>query len=104
VGGLKEILYEKFHENVVNYYISNFESYFKGFDFSFLMDNYFLKTKGIIESIRDISTQRINPNFGLVEFTDGVYSIKYDRFFPNKDNYDFSNNIHTTKYYSRSYN
>ena len=46
------------------------------------------KTKGIIESLRDISTQRINPNFGLIEFNDGIYSIKYDRFFLNKNEKD----------------
>lgn len=104
IGGVKEILYDKFHENVVNYYINNFEHYFKGFDFSYLMDSYFLKSKNIIESIEDISTQRINPNFGLIEFTDGVYSIRYDRFFSHKKNYSFSNKIQTTKYYNKSYN
>jgi len=104
VGGLKDILYEKFYENVVKYYINNFESYFKGFDFSYLMDSYFIKSKSIIESIKDISTQRIKPDFGLIEFTDGVYSIKYDRFFSNKTNYNFSSSIHTIKYYNKSYN
>jgi hypothetical protein len=28
-------------------------------------------------------------NFGLIEFTDGIYSIKYDRFFSNKNNYHY---------------
>jgi hypothetical protein len=104
VGGLKDILYEKFYENVVKYYINNFENYFKGFDFSYLMDSYFIKSKNIIECIKDISTQRIKPDFGLIEFTDGVYSIKYDRFFSNKINYNFSSSIHTIKYYNKSYN
>jgi hypothetical protein len=104
VGGLKDVLYEKFYENVVKYYINNFENYFKGFDFSYLMDSYFIKSKNIIECIKDISTQRIKPDFGLIEFTDGVYSIKYDRFFSNKINYNFSSSIHTIKYYNKSYN
>ena len=104
IGGIKEVLYDKFQENVVLYFIKNFETYFNGFDFSYLIKNYFIKIKNIIESIKDISTQRIEPDFGLIEFTDGVYSIKYDRFFSNKDNYDFNNKISTIKYYDKSYN
>jgi hypothetical protein len=104
IGSLKNLLYDGFQENVVNYFIKNFEYYFKGFDFSFLMDNYFIKNKSIIESIKDISTQRIEPDFGLIEFIDGIYSIKYDRFFPNKKDYSFSNKICTIKYYNKCYN
>ena len=103
VGGIKEVLYDKFQENVVKFYLIYLSGYFEGFDFSYLMDTYFVKTKNIIESIKDISTQRIEPDFGLIEFTDGVYSIKYDRFFSNKDNYDFINKISTIKYYDKSY-
>jgi hypothetical protein len=103
VGSLVEVLYNKFQENVVFYYITNFELYFKGFDFSYLLDTYFIKTKTIIEAIKDISTQRIEPNFGLIEFNDGVYSIKYDRFFSNKGNNVFSNKTSTIKYYNKSY-
>lgn len=103
VGGIKEILYDKFQENVVLYFIKNFNNYFRGFDFSYLMDIYFIKNKSIIESIKDISTQRIEPNFGLIEFIDGVYSIKYDRFFSNKKNYRFPNKVCTIKFYNKSY-
>ena len=102
-GPLKNILYDNFQENVVNYYINNFAAYFKGFDFSYLLKNYFIKSKSVIESIRDISTQRINPDFGLIEFTDGVYSIKYDRFFSKASNRVFSKKISTIKYYNKSY-
>jgi len=103
VGNLTEILYNKFQENVVNYFFNNFTYYFKGFDFNYLLNNYFIKTKNIIESIRDISTERIEPDFGLIEFSDGIYSIKYDRFFSNKVGYIFNNKIATLKYYNKSY-
>jgi hypothetical protein len=103
IGSLMEVLYDKFQDNVVFYYVANFELYFKGFDFNHLLNNYFIKSKGVIESLKDISTQRIEPNFGLIEFTDGVYSIKYDRFFSNKTNYTFSGKISTIKYYNKSY-
>jgi hypothetical protein len=104
VGTIKNILYDKFQENVVKFYLVHLIGYFEGFDFSYLMDNYFIKSKNIIESIKDISTQRIIPDFGLIEFTDGVYSIKYDRFFHNGIDYNFSNKISTIKYYNKSYN
>ncbi len=104
VGTIKNILYDKFQENVVKFYLVHLIGYFEGFDFSYLMDNYFIKSKNIIESIKDISTQRIIPDFGLIEFTDGVYSIKYDRFFHNEIDYNFSNKISTIKYYNKSYN
>ena len=103
IGGIKEVLYDKFQENVIKFFLIHLSGYFEGFDFSYLMDTYFVKTKNIIESIKDISTQRINPDFGLIEFSDGVYSIKYDRFFSNKDNYSFNNKISTIKYYDKSY-
>jgi hypothetical protein len=103
LGTIKEILYDNFQNNVVLYFVKNFSGYFKGFDFSYLMDNYFIKTKLIIESIKDISTQRIYPDFGLIEFTDGVYSIRHNRFFQSKENYIFNNNTSTIKYYNKSY-
>jgi len=103
IGSIKEVLYDNFQLNVVLYFANNFSGYFKGFDFSYLMDNYFIKTKLIIESIKDISTQRIKPDFGLIEFTDGVYSIKNNRFIPHKKNYLFSNSSSTLKFYNKSY-
>lgn len=104
IGGLVDILYNKFQENVIVYFTTNFEYYFRGFDFSYLLDVYFVKTKYIIEAIKDISTQRIEPDFGLIEFIDGIYSIRYDRFFSNKKNYNFSNKVSTIKYFNKSYN
>ena len=103
VGSIKEVLYDNFQKNVVIYFINNFGGYFKGFDFSYLMDNYFIKTRPVIESIKDISTQRIEPDFGLIEFTDGVYSIKHNRFLPHKIGYLFSSNVSTLKFYNKSY-
>jgi len=104
VGTLLDILYNNFSKNIISFYNENFELYFKGFDFDYLLSTFFIKSKYIIESIRDISTQRIEPNFGLIEFSDGVYSIKYDRFFPNSKYYNFNNETATLKYYNSKYN
>jgi hypothetical protein len=103
VGSLTEILYDKFQERVVFFFLNNFPGYFNKFDFNQLIKIYFIKSKFVIESIRDISTQRIYPDFGLIEFTDGIYSIKYDRFFCNKENLIFRANMSTIKHYNKSY-
>ena len=103
VGGIIDILYDKFQENVVMFYTVNFGSYFTGFDFNYLWVTYINKIKSVVESMNRISTQRIMLDFSLMEFTDGVYSIKYDRFFPRRENSTF-NNISTIKYYNQSYN
>jgi hypothetical protein len=103
VGSIKSLLYYNFQENVVGFFIKHLKMYFLGLDFNYLLSTYFIKTKSIIESIKDISTQRIEPDFGLIEFTDGIYSIKYDRFFSKKENFNFSNKISTVKYYNKSY-
>jgi hypothetical protein len=103
LGPIKEILYDNFQENVIKFFLLNYENYFKGFDFNFLVKTYFINSKNIIESIKDISTQKINPDFSLMEFIDGIYSIKYDRFFPNRDDLFFNNNISTIKFYEKRY-
>lgn len=103
VGSIKNILYEEFQTNVALYFINNFKNYFKGFDFSYLLDNYLVGSEVLLEDIVCLSTQKIKFNYSLIEFKDGVYSIKYDRFFPNKKNYVFSNKVSTLKYYDKYY-
>lgn len=102
IGTIKEVLYDKFQENVVRYFYSVFEYYFEGFDFNYLLATYFIKSKNIIENLKDISTNRIELDFNLMEFNDGIYSIKYDRFMPKNSNLDFSKRS-TVKYYDKSY-
>ena len=103
VGSLNEILFLNFKENIIIYYNINFENYFKGLDFNYLMDTYFIKNKNIIENIKEISSQIIKPSFGLIEFIDGVYCIKYDRFIKKENFINFSNKVSTLKYYNKSY-
>ena len=103
VGDVKSTLYDYFQKNVIKFFTLNYFYYFDGFDFQYLLKKYFLKHKNDIIKLGEISTQRIEPDFSLMEFTDGVYSIKYDRFFPKKGGKMFSGNISTTKYYNGSY-
>jgi hypothetical protein len=104
IGSVTDVLYNKFNENVISYYISNLEYYFKSLDFGYLLDTFFIKSKNIIENIKDISTQRIEPNFSLIEFSDGIYSIKYDRFFSKNKFSNINIKMCTIKYYDKTYN
>jgi hypothetical protein len=102
VGELEKVLYNQFQENVVSFFNINFESYFNGFDFNYLLRTQFIKSKSIIQSIKDISTNKIKPDFSIIEFSNGVYFIKYDRFiFKSELNHNF--NMCTIKYCNKNY-
>ncbi len=105
VGSIEEVLYKGFIKNVVGFYTSYFEDYVKGLDFSFLVKNYLIKLKSNVLSIKDISTNRIDPDFSVIEFSDGLYFIKYDRFISKKDVLKMNKRLEitTVKYYNKSY-
>ena len=104
IGGVKETLYDHFHKNVIKFFTLNYFYYFDGFNFEYLLTKYLLKHKNDIVNLVEISTQRIDPDFSLIEFTDGIYSIKYDMFFPKSENKIFNEKTSTVKYYNKSYN
>jgi hypothetical protein len=104
IGGVKETLYDHFHKNVIKFFTLNYFHYFDGFNFEYLLTKYLLKHKNDIVNLVEISTQRIDPDFSLIEFTDGIYSIKYDMFFPKSENKIFNEKTSTVKYYNKSYN
>lgn len=102
IGSVVDVLYTNFQENVMSFYSFNFKYYFKGFDFDFLIKSYLYKSKNPIKNTNDITTNRIELDFSICEFKDGVYSIKYNRFFPNSEGCVFTN-VSTIKYYDKSY-
>lgn len=104
VGPIKEILYDNFAVNVVGYFMINFKLYFVGFNFDKIIKDFLETKQKSIDNIYVLLTNRINPDFSLLEFTDGIYSIKYDRFISNRENYLFNKTVSTIKYYNISYN
>jgi len=105
VGTVKEVLYDNFVRNVVLFYMKEFEYYFKGFNFDYLTNKFLIKNKYPIKSLGLLTNNKIKLNFGLIEFKDGVYSIKYNRFFPkNGLDRNFSSRIATVKYYDIKWN
>jgi hypothetical protein len=109
VDSIENELYNNFQERVIMFYTSFFENYFDGFDFNYLIRTQFIKSKNLIFSIKDISTNKIKPDFSIIEFKDGIYFIKYDRFIAKKDPnlLDLKlklKNISTLKYFNKNYN
>lgn len=105
IGNIESVLYDSFQENVVRFFITNFEYYFKGFDFNYLIVNYLIKSKTVIDSLKNIITNKIDPDFSLMEFTDGIYSIKYNNFITKKqlqENVKYLKKT-TLKYYNKTF-
>jgi hypothetical protein len=103
LNNVDKILYKEFQENVIKFFLENYNCYFDGFDFNYLLKNYFIKSKNIIENLIDITTNKINPDFSLMEFTDGIYSLKYNTFIKKSQTDYLYNNVCTLKYYNKSF-
>ena len=103
VGSIENILYDNFQENIITFFKKNFHCHFNGFDFFNLIKQHKIKNKKNIEVIKDISTAKIEFDFSLMEFTDGIYSIKYNKFIPKKQQIENFKKF-TLKYYNKSYN
>jgi hypothetical protein len=102
VGSIEEILYEKFEENIVNFFQENFDCHFKGFNFYNLIKQYKQKVKKLVETIKDLTTNKINPVFSLLEFTDGIYNYNTNKFLKKSD-IKLNNTATTLKYYDKTY-
>lgn len=102
IGDIKHILYENFQKNIVSFFIEKFPYHFKNFDFYDLIKRYLKTNEKIIEDIKDLVTNRIDPDFSLLEFNDGIYSIKYNKFIPKKALLP-ELNLSTIKYYNRTF-
>lgn len=104
VGTLTEILYNNFQENVISFFIINYYYNFNNFDFNYLITTFFIKSKSVIESLKDLITNKITLDFSILEFNDGIYYIKYNRFVPIEDAKNLNITQATIKYYNKSYN
>ena len=102
VGTIKNILYDGFKENVVDYFSVKFYNYFYCFDFNYLLASYLIDSIKIIGSIGDISTNKIDLDPHIMEFTDGVYLVEYNILILIC-NVGTLNNKTTTRYYDKPY-
>ena len=101
VGTLKEILFDKFENNIVLFFTETFPCQFKGFDFYFLIKTFKNKMESSILKIKNITTSKIKLDFFFLEFNDGIYDIKNNKFI-RKNNFN-ERDAATIKYYNKSY-
>ena len=101
VGSLKEVLFDKFENNIILFFTETFPCQFKGFDFYFLIKTFKNKMESSILKIKNLTTNKINLNFFYLEFNDGVYDIKNNKFV-QRNNFNERDST-TIKYYNKSY-
>jgi len=101
IGSLKEVLFDKFENNIVLFFTETFPCQFKGFDFYFLIKTFKNKMESNILKIKNLTTNKVKLDFFYLEFTDGVYDIKNNKFM-QKD-YFKEMDAATVKYYNKSY-
>jgi len=105
MGTIKEVLYDKFQENVVAFFINNFPCQFIGFNFYSLIKYYKGKMEKSILKVGNLSNFQIKLDFTIFEFADGIYDMKTNRFYKSKffKNKNL-NSLCTIKFYNKSYN
>ena len=102
IGTLKEILFDKFENNVVLFFTETFPCQFKGFDFYFLIKTFKNKMESNILKIKNLTTNKIRLDFFYLEFNDGIYDIKNNKFILKNNFKEFGSA--TVKWYNKSYN
>ena len=102
IGFVEDILFNKFQNTVMTFFLENFPLHFKNFDFYFLVKNFKNKMQSDILKIKNTSNNIIEFDFSLMEFNDGVYNIRNNNFIFRKDIGQLD--LCTIKYYSKSYN
>ena len=103
VGSVRDELYINLQQKIIPFFIKKFPLHFKNFDFYMLVKKFLKCNEKIVEEIYDLTTNRIEPDFSLLEFKDGVYSIKYNKFIPKKMIEPEYLKLSTIKYYDKTY-
>jgi len=73
-------------------------------DFYSIKLKFFQKAKKLLENPSNILLNEKKVSFDILEFKDGIYSIKKDKFIKNAKEYSkIEDNLVTLKYYNISY-
>jgi hypothetical protein len=68
------------------------------------MSKYISQHNQLIEILTLITSNKFIPNYNLLEFKDGIYNIKNNKFLPKKNAKELINNkTATLKYYNVTY-
>ena len=103
VGTIKEFLFENFQTNVLLYMEKNYPCHTIGINFWYLIKGFKLKAEQNILKITTLllPENKIELDFSLMEFTDGVYNMKTNKFIKSGCNTFF--NKKTIKFYHQTY-
>ena len=103
IGSIKEILFENFQTNVLSYVEKRYPCHTIGVNFWYLIKNFKLKSEQNILKITTLllPENKIELDFSLMEFSDGIYDMKTNKFI--KNNYNTFSNKKTTKFYNQTY-
>lgn len=99
-------LYKNISE-VLHFFINEFPFHFKNYNLYEKCVKNYLKSISQLETLVALTPNKIRPVFDLLEFTDGIYSIRLNKFIPakyllSKDS-EFDKKFSTLKYYNFTY-
>jgi hypothetical protein len=97
-------LYENIHE-VISFFINLLPTQFVNYNFYEITSKYIMYNEQLIQTLKLVTTNKIKPNFNLLEFKDGIYNMKLNKFIPKKifKKLNPSPIINTIKFYNRTY-
>ena len=102
IGSIREVFFDNFEKNILIFFKETFPCQFKGLDFYFLLKTFKLKAEDNILKIASLIPNKINIDFNVMEFNDGIYDIRFNKFIPVTTQTDIKER-YTVKYYNKSY-
>lgn len=105
LGSIEEILYNGFQNVIIPFFLEKYPCHFIGFDFCSLLLEFKQDSKKSIMDIISLVTNKIQFDFTIMEFEDGIYDIKKDHFYPKEKliNQNLFYKKATIKYYNKYY-
>lgn len=98
-------LIDDFLEKIYPYFLQNFQIQFENYPIEKIINKSFFYKNIKIENLEKIITNKIKINYNLLEFKDGLYDIKTNKFLPKNEIINTTNlkKIGTVKYYNKTY-
>lgn len=100
-------LYNSFNSKIFPFFLKEFKMHFENFDLYNFSISSFIKSEDLITKLKEITSNKIDPNFNILEFTDGIYYIKLNKFIPKKEFLRLHNakkhKLATLKYYNKTF-
>lgn len=98
-------LIDDFLEKIYPYFLNHFSCHFNNYPIQNVIYKSFFFKNIKIENLEKIITNKIQINYNLMEFKDGIYDIKTNKFLPKEKLNNINNicKIGTVKFYNKTY-